>query len=110
MDKILKFKESVKKDCEKYKKIRKSFYTNPMHWDNNKRRRYGLSALRNSSNKYRSKTFRSYGLFSPETFEIFEDIIDDAISCSIAGESYFDKFATMKDLNFSNEEVFYAAE
>ena len=93
MDKLTQFKESAQKDCEKYKRARESFYSNPMHWDNNKRRRYGLPVLRHDSNKYKSKVFHSYGLFSPETFEIFEDIIDDAISCSITGESYFDKFA-----------------
>lgn len=106
MDKITQFKELAQKDCEEYKKRRKSFYANPVHWSNNKRRGHGLPTLRGNANKCRSKVFHSYYI-SPETFNLMEDILCDAICCGIAGESYFDKFVTTKDLNVGDCDVFH---
>lgn len=37
----------AREELEEYKRKRKSFYDNPVHWDNNKRRRHGLPTLAN---------------------------------------------------------------
>lgn len=106
MDKITKFKELAQKDCEEYKKRKKAFYANPIHWNNNKRRRHGLSTLRGDANKYRDKFYHSFYI-SPDTYNLMESILDDAVECSITGESIFDKFPTPKDLNVGDCDVFY---
>lgn len=64
-----------KEELEEYNRKKKEFYDNPIHWTNNKRRRYGLPVLRGEVNKNRSKRYSSN---PPTLFSILvKDIIKD---------------------------------
>lgn len=65
----------LKEELEEYKRKKKEFYDNPIHWTNNKRRRYGLPVLRGEVNKNRSKRYSSH----PPTLSsiLVKDIIKD---------------------------------
>lgn len=47
----------AREELGEYRRKKKAFYDNPIHWNNNKRRRHGLPVLRGSVNKYRSKEY-----------------------------------------------------
>ena len=49
------FDKLAREELEGYRRKKKAFYNNPIHWNNNKRKRHGLSVLRGNVNKYRSK-------------------------------------------------------
>ena len=69
------FREMVEEEIREYQKKKKEFYNNPLHWNNNMRRRHGLPVLRGKINKYRSKR---YPAFHP-TAELF-CLLDDVVS------------------------------
>ena len=46
--------EIARKEKEDYEKKKKDFCDNPLHWDNNKRKRHHLPVLRGSTNKNRA--------------------------------------------------------
>ena len=68
--------EIARKEKEDYEKKKKDFYDNPLHWDNNKRKRHHLPVLRGSTNKNRSKRYHS---FHPTAHIccLIEDVIDE---------------------------------
>lgn len=47
----------AREELEEYRRKKQAFYANPIHWDNNKRRRHGLTALRGRVNKHRLKEY-----------------------------------------------------
>lgn len=53
----------VKEEKEEYERNKNAFYVNPIHWDNNKRRRHGLPVLRGYINEYRSKIYPPFRPF-----------------------------------------------
>lgn len=54
------FEAVVKKEYSEYKTDRNRFYSNPIHWSNNKRKRNSLPVLRRKRNKTRLKDFPKY--------------------------------------------------
>ena len=79
--------EIARKEKEDYEKKKKDFYDNPLHWDNNKRRRQHLSVLRRSINKNRSKRYHS---FHPTAYIccLIEDVIDDVLTDNLKTMSF----------------------
>lgn len=63
---------------DKYKTARDKFYSNPIHWSNNKRKMNGMTVLRWECNKTRRKNFPTYKI-SPVLFDAMEECIDAAI-------------------------------
>lgn len=79
MDSIEKIKKAVNLEKEEYEKQRAEFYSNPLHWDNNKRRFHGLSVLRGKINKNRRKKFRSF-IPSHYIFSLIDKVITNRIA------------------------------
>lgn len=72
------FDKLAREELEEYRRKKKAFYSNPIHWNNNKRRRYGFPALRGSVNKYRLKEYP--GFFpSVRFFGMMEDLFDEIL-------------------------------
>lgn len=63
----------AREELEEYRRKKKAFYDDSIHWDNNKRRKYGLPTLRGEINKVRPKR---YPLFFPSVrlFGMMEDL------------------------------------
>ena len=106
MDEINKLKELISQALEDEEKRKAAFYADPMHWDNNKRRRNGLPVLRGLVNKQRSKAFYCRGIFSCEIFDLLDEIISDAIEGGITGEC-FDNYVSINDLNTGDCSTFH---
>lgn len=102
-------KEIARKEKEEYEKKKADFYNNPLHWDNNKRRRYHLPALRGEVNKYRSK---QYPAFHPTArlFYIIEDVIEEKLTNKLSNNDFFGQFVDIKDVTLGDTNVFYVAE
>ena len=98
----------ARQEKEEYEKKRAEFYVNPLHWSNNKRRRYGLPVLRGRINKYRSKRYPS---FHPTTrlMCIIEDTIDEALTNGFKNNKFFEKFVDIKDMALGDANVFYVS-
>mgnify|MGYP007065777959 CR=1 FL=1 len=88
-------REMVEEEIREYKKKKKEFYDNPLHWNNNMRRRHGLPVLRGKVNKYRLK--RCSG-FHPtaELFYLFDDVVSKEVERNL--ENYFNFFAEIKEI------------
>ena len=95
----------AKKEKEEYERNKNTFYADPIHWSNNKRRRYGLSVLRGSVNKYRSK---KYSAFYPSVkfFGLLDDIITEKLEDNFKNNEYFNSFVEEKDLAVGDANVF----
>ena len=101
-EKIIRIAQEEK---EKYEKEKAEFYSDPLHWDNNKRKRRGLPVLRGIANKYRSKSFRS---FCPiRLFNVLEDTIDEILTDKFKSNKFFDGFVDVKNMTFGDANVFY---
>ena len=102
------YKYVMYKEKEEYERNKNAFYADPIHWNNNKRRRYGLSVLRGSVNKYRSK---KYPVFYPSVkfFGLLEDIITETLEDNFNNE-YFNFFVEVKDLAVGDANVFRISE
>ena len=101
--------EIARKEKEDYEQRKAEFYNNPLHWSNNKRRRYGLSVLRGRANKCRAKRYPS---FRPTTrlFCTLEDVIEEALTDKLKSNEFFNKFVDYKDMNLGDAKVFYVGE
>ena len=99
----------AKEEKEEYEKNKNAFYSDPIHWDNNKRRRHGLSVLRGDVNKYRSKT---YPAFRPTVkfFGLLDDIVAETIENNFKNNEYFNSFVEVKDLAVGDAKVFRVSE
>lgn len=98
----------AKEEKEEYERNKNAFYADPIHWNNNKRRRYGLSVLRGSVNKYRSK---KYPAFHPSVkfFGLLEDIITETLEDNFNNE-YFNFFVEVKRFAVGDANVFKVGE
>ena len=80
---------------------------NPIHWNNNKRRRHGLPVLRGSVNKYRLKKYP--GFFpSVRFFCMMEDLFDEILITTM--EDNLNSFVEVKDLAVGDAKVFRVSE
>lgn len=85
----------AKKEIEDYEAAKRSFYNNPLHWNNNKRRRHGFPALRGNINRERSKRFRSFRP-STELFNLIDDEVSKALSADFLRSEYYKNFVEEK--------------
>ena len=95
----------LKKEKEEYERNKNDFYADPIHWNNNKRRRHGLSVLRGSVNKYRLK---KYPAFYPSVkfFGLLDDINAETLVDNFKNNEYFNSFVEEKDLAVGDANVF----
>ena len=95
----------AKEEKEEYERNKNAFYADPIHWNNNKRKRYGLSVLRGSVNKYRSK---KYPAFYPSVkfFGRLDDIITETLEDNFKNNKYFNSSVEVKDLAVGDANVF----
>ena len=98
----------ARQEKEEYEKKRAEFYSNPLHWDNNKRRRYGLPVLRGRINKYRSKRYPSFHP-TARLMCIIEDTIDEVLTDGFKDNKFFEKFVDYKDMALGDANVFYVS-
>lgn len=98
----------AQEEKEEYERSKNAFYSDPIHWSNNKRRRHGLSVLRGSVNKYRSK---KYPAFYPSVkfFGLLDDIITETLVDNFKNNEYFNSFVEEKDLTVGDAKVFRVA-
>lgn len=99
----------AKEEKEEYERNKNAFYADPIHWNNNKRRRHGLSVLRGDINKYRSKI---YPAFHPSVkfFGLLDDIITETLVDKFKNNEYFNSFVEVKDLAVGDANVFKVGE
>ena len=97
----------AKEEKEEYGRKKNAFYADPIHWNNNKRRRHGLPVLRGSVNKCRLK---EYPGFHPSVrfFGMMEDLFDEILITTM--EDGFNSFVEVKDLAVSDTNVFRVSE
>lgn len=99
----------AKEEKEEYGRKKNAFYADPIHWNNNKRERHGLSVLRGNVDKYRSK---KYPRFHPSVkfFDRLDDIITETIVDNFKNNEYFNSFVKGKDLAIGDANVFRVSE
>lgn len=93
----------AREELEEYRRKKKAFYDNPIHWSNNKRRRHGLPVLRGRVNKCRLK---EYPGFHPSVrfFGMMEDLFDEILITTM--EDNLNSFVEVKDLVVGDAKVF----
>ena len=97
------FDRLAKNELAEYRRKKKAFYDNPIHWDNNKRRRYGLPVLRGVFNKNRPKKYSSFHL-NELLFRMLDDLIDESLGTML---SNLDSFVDEKNvINNSDVNIF----
>ena len=99
----------AKEEKEEYERKKNAFYADPIHWNNNKRKRHGLSVLRGSVNKYRSKKYQTFHP-SVKFFDRLDDIITETIVNNFKNNEYFNSFVKGKDLAIGDANVFRVSE
>ena len=97
----------ARKELEGYRRKKKAFYANPIHWDNNKRRRHGLPVLRGNVNKYRLKECPGF-YPSVRFFGMMEDLFDEILITTM--EDNLNSFVEVKDLAVGDAKVFRVSE
>lgn len=93
----------ARKELEGYRRKKKAFYANPIHWDNNKRRRHGLPVLRGNVNKYRLKECPGF-YPSVRFFGMMEDLFGEILITIM--EDNLNSFVEVKDLTVGDANVF----
>ncbi len=93
----------AREELEEYRRKKKAFYANPIHWDNNKRRRHGLPVLRGRVNKHRLKEYPGFHP-SVRLFCMMEDLFDEILITTM--EDGFNSFVEVKDLAVGDANVF----
>ena len=99
----------AKEEKEEYERNKNAFYADPIHWNNNKRRRHGLSVLRGDINKYRSKIYPAFHS-SVKFFGLLDDIITETLVDKFKNNEYFNSFVEVKDLAVGDANVFKVGE
>jgi hypothetical protein len=86
----------AKNEFEEYVRKKEAFNDNPVHWDNNKRRRHKLPTLRWKLNKNRLK---KYPAFYPSVrfYCMMEDLMNE-IFTGVMWDEFFNSFVDVKDL------------
>ena len=87
------FREIAEEEIREYEKKKKEFYNNPLHWNNNMRRRHGLPVLRGKVNKYRSKRCPAFHP-TAELFCLLDDVVSKEVERKL--KNYFNSFAEIK--------------
>ena len=102
----------AKEEKEEYERNKNAFYADPIHWNNNKRRRHGLPVLRGDVNKYRSKTYPTFhpSVTSVKFFSLLEDVITEVLEDNFKTQEYFNSFVEVKDLVAGDANVFRVSE
>lgn len=95
----------AKEEKEEYERNKNAFYADPIHWNNNKRRRHGLSVLRGNVNKYRLKKYPEF-YPSVKFFGRLDDIITEKLEDNFKNNEYFNSFIEEKDLAVGDANVF----
>lgn len=108
LDAKSKIEKQFRQDKEKYEIDKQKFYANPIHWDNNKRKRAGLHTLRRTCNNDGNKKFRCFRT-SQDLFKIFDDVIDKYLLDKF-NENWFDNFVEVRNLNHNDMEGEYLYE
>lgn len=98
----------ARQEKEEYEKKKTNFYNNPLHWDNNKRRKYGLPVLRGNINKCRSKRYPSFHP-TARLMCIIEDAIDEVLTDGFKNNKFFEKFVDYRDMALGDANVFYVS-
>ena len=93
----------AREELEEYRRKKKAFYANPIHWDNNKRRRHRLPALRGIVNKCRLKEYPGF-YPSVRFFCMMEDLFDEILITTM--EDNLNSFVEVKDLAVGDAKVF----
>lgn len=95
----------ARQEKEEYEKKRTDFYSNPLHWDNNKRRRCRFPVLRGNINRHRSKRYPS---FHPTACLMctIEDIINEVLADKFKNYEFFGQFVDIKDLVIGEAEIY----
>ena len=93
----------AKEEKEEYERNKNAFYADPIHWNNNKRRRHGLPVLRGSVNKYRSKEYPGF-YPSVRFFGMMEDLFDEILITTM--EDNLNSFVEVKDIAAGDAKVF----
>lgn len=103
------FDKLAREELEGYRRKKKAFYDNPIHWDNNKRRKHGLPVLRGNVNKCRLK---EYPRFHPSVklFGRLDDIVTETIVDNFKNNEYFNSFVKGKDMAIGDANVFRVSE
>ena len=113
LDAKSKIEKQFRQDKEKYEIDKQKFYANPIHWDNNKRKRAGLHTLKGNCNKYRDKKFRCFRT-SHDLFELVDNFVDEYLKAHLANNSlfngFFNRFVELKDLQTDSTEGEYTYE
>ena len=93
----------AREELEEYRRKKKAFYDNPIHWDNNKRRKHRLPVLRGSVNKCRLK---EYPAFRPTVrlFCMMEDLFDEILITVM--DDNFNSFVEARDIAVGDANVF----
>lgn len=100
----------AREELEEYRRKKKAFYDNPIHWNNNKRRRHGLCVLRGSVNKYCTKKYPAFYPFV-KFFDRLDDIITEKLEDNFKNNNeYFNSFVEEKDLAVGDVNVFKMSE
>lgn len=105
----LKLRNNFARIKKKYEINKQKFYANPIHWDNNKRKRAGLHTLRGDCNKYRDKKFRCFRI-SHDLFELVDNFVDEYLKAEWANNPPFNGFVELKNLQTDNTEGEYLYE
>ena len=101
-----KLEQIFNEELERYKRERKIFYSKPINWSNNKRKRYGLPVLRGVINRNREKKYRRFHPIDqfPILFHTLEESIDNILQNQY--DHFFDSFVDFKDVNLGDKNVF----
>lgn len=93
----------AREELEEYRHKRKVFYDNPIHWDNNKRKRNGMPVLRGTINKRRLK---EYPGFHPSVrfFCMMEDLFDEILTTVMWDD--FDSLVEARNLKVDDANIF----
>ena len=97
------FDKLARKELEEYRRKKKAFYDDPIHWNNIKRRSHGLPVLICNVNKYRSKEYPGF-YPSVRFFCMMEDLFDEILITKI--EDDYNSFVDVKDLAVGDANVF----
>lgn len=93
----------AREELEEHRRKKKAFYDNPIHLDNNKRRRHGLPVLRGIVNKCRLKEYPGF-YPSVRLFCMMEDLFDEILIITMYDG--FNSFVEVKDLAVGDTNVF----
>ena len=97
----------AKEEKEEYERNKNAFYADPIHWNNNKRRRHGLHALRGDVNKYRSKIYPAFHP-SEKFFGLLDDVTSEILENKFKNGEFdylFNSFVEVKDLAVGDTNV-----